>query len=77
MPVTPVDGSSRKVVWFPVHGTALHAPIPAVLKFLQLAGIEALAIDAEEGVKKHTLSCHIIISAKLKAHLLLFPKAQD
>ena len=29
-------------------------PIPAVLKFLQSAGIEALAIDAEEGVKKHT-----------------------
>ena len=29
-------------------------PIPAVLKFLQLAGIKALAIEAEEGVKKYT-----------------------
>ena len=26
---------------------------------------------------RDTLSCHIIISAKLKARLLLFPKAQD
>ena len=25
VPVTSVDGSSRSVVWFPVHGTALHA----------------------------------------------------
>ena len=50
-PVTLVDGSSRSVVWFPVHGTALML---AVLKFLQLAGIEALAIEAEERVKKHT-----------------------
>ena len=32
----------------------LVLPIPAVLKFLQSAGIKALAIDAEEGVKKHT-----------------------
>ena len=40
-PVTSVDGSSRSVVWFPVHGTALML---AVLRFLQLAGLETLAL---------------------------------
>ena len=29
-------------------------PMPAVFEFLQLAGIEAFAMDADEGTKKHT-----------------------
>ena len=35
-PVTSVDGSSRSVVWFPVHGTALMLAVLQVIKYPSL-----------------------------------------
>ena len=43
-----------KLFGFHVMEPPFMLPVPAVLEFLQLAEIEALAIEANEGVQNHT-----------------------